>query len=576
MIFKSAHPDIDSESKPPRYFENLLTPPVPTDLTVWEWLFESKTHSTILRQPASKLAGYTNAQTKERRNYADVKECATHISTALVKKYGMREGQTVLLFSQNTIWYPITMLAAIRAGGKVCGASPAYGPEEMSFALRVAQAKFLFTVPSSIEVATKAAKASGIPQSNIFLLEGEMPGYTTVQDLIKTGQSYGSNQSVPASIPSNSTNASICGFLCFTSGTSGLPKAVMLSHANLIAQALQLRQINPPNRGNVMAVLPMFHITGLVRFCITPISDNAEVVLLPSFSMKSMLETIVLYKIAEVKGVPPIMIRMVRDPLVDNYDLRHVERFASGSAPCSDEIIEQLARKFPGTGFLQGYGMTESTACISSHPPDKYDFKYAGTGGTLVANTVVKVMGEDGREIGVNESGEILAKGPQIAMGYLGNAEASREAFDEEGFLHTGDIGRIDEEGFVHILDRRKELIKVKGIGVAPAELEDLLLGHVDVEDCAVVGVQDDYAGERPKAFVVLKPGRPANEQMGQRLMAYVKEKKVRFKALCAVEFLDIIPKSGTGKILRRILRDREKTAERGLVVQEKRDQARL
>ena len=488
----------------------------------------------------------------------------------------MEEGQAILLFSQNTIWYPITMLAAIRAGGKVCGASPAYGVEEMAFALKVAQAKFLFTVPSSIEVAVTAAKEAGILQSNIFLLEGTMTGYTTVQDLIKIGRSYGSNQTIPASIPKHLTNGQVCGFLCFTSGTSGLPKAVMLSHQNLIAQSLQLRQINPPSRGNVMAVLPMFHITGLVRFCITPISDNAEVVLLPAFSMKAMLDTIVDYKIAEVKGVPPIMIRMVRDPLVDQYDLRHVERFASGSAPCSDEIIELLQRKFPGTGFLQGYGMTESTACITSHPPDKYDFKYAGTGGTLVASTIVKVVDEDGKDLGVNESGEILAKGPQIAMGYLGNPEASKEAFDDEGFLHTGDIGRIDEEGFIHILDRRKELIKVKGIGVAPAELEDLLLGHVDVEDCAVIGVKDDYSGERPKAFVVLKPGRPANEQMGQRLMAYVKEKKVRYKALCEVEFLDIIPKSGTGKILRRLLRDREKTSERGVVVREKRDQARL
>lgn len=282
-------------SRHPEDIANRLTPSVPTDLTVWEWLFESKAHSTILRQQSTKLAGYTNAQTKERRNYAEVKECATLISTALVKKYGMKEGQTVLLFSQNTIWYPITLLAAIRAGGRVCGASPAYGPEEMSFALKVAQAKFLFTVPSSIEVASKAAKEAEIPRSNIFLLEGTMAGYKTVQDLIKTGQSYGSNQSIPYSIPTGQSNAKVCGFLCFTSGTSGLPKAVMLSHGNLIAQALQLRQINPPNRGNVMAVLPMFHITGLVRFCITPISDNAEVVLLPAFSMKAMLDTIVEY-----------------------------------------------------------------------------------------------------------------------------------------------------------------------------------------------------------------------------------------------------------------------------------------
>ena len=310
--------------------------------------------------------------------------------------------------------------------------------------------------------------------------------------------------------------------------------------------------------------------------CITPISDNAELILLPSFSMSAMLSTIVEYQIEEVKGVPPIMIRMVRDPVVDNFDLSCVKRFASGSAPLSDEIIGLLQKKFPGRGFLQGYGMTESTACISCHPPDKYHFKYAGTGGTLVASTVVKIIGEDGRELGVNESGEILAKGPQIAMGYLGNAEATKEAFDEDGFLHTGDIGRIDEEGFIHILDRRKELIKVKGIGVAPAELEDLLLGHVDVEDCAVTSVKDEYSGERPKAFVVLKQGLRPEEKIGQQLMAYVGEKKVRYKALCEVEFIDAIPKSASGKILRRVLRDEKRMGTRGMVVRERREQARL
>jgi len=310
--------------------------------------------------------------------------------------------------------------------------------------------------------------------------------------------------------------------------------------------------------------------------CITPISDNAELILLPSFSMSAMLSTIVEYQIEEVKGVPPIMIRMVRDPVVDNFDLSCIKRFASGSAPLSDEIISLLQKKFPGRGFLQGYGMTESTACISCHPPDKYHFKYAGTGGTLVASTVVKIIDEDGKELGVNESGEILAKGPQIAMGYLGNAEATKEAFDKNGFLHTGDIGRIDEEGFIHILDRRKELIKVKGIGVAPAELEDLLLGHVDVEDCAVTSVKDEYSGERPKAFVVLKQGLHPEEKIGQQLMAYVREKKVRYKALCEVEFIDAIPKSASGKILRRVLRDEKRMGTPRMVVRERGEHARL
>ena len=349
----------------------------------------------------------------------------------------------------------------------------------------------------------------------------------------------------------------------------------MLSHQNIISQAYQLKQINAPGKKTVLCVLPMFHITGLMRFCITPISDNCEALILPAFSMPAMLDTVVKHQIEELKGVPPIMIRMVRDPIVAKYDLSCVKRFASGSAPLSEEVIGLLQQRYPGRGFLQGYGMTESTACISAHPPDKYDFKYAGTGGTLVASTLVKVVNDDGKEVGVNESGEIWAKGPQMAMGYLKNPEATRETFDDEGYLHTGDIGRIDEEGFIHILDRRKELIKVKGIGVAPAELEDLLLGHVDVEDCAVVGVQDEYSGELPKAFVVPKQGLQPSERLGQQLMAYVREKKIRYKAVAEVEFIDAVPKSASGKILRRMLRDNNRSM-RGLLVKEKRNQAKL
>lgn len=465
----------------------------------------------------------------------------------------------------------------------------------MTHGLKTAQAKFLFTVPNSMEVAVAAATAAGIPESNVLLLEGKLRDYTTLQDLIEIGKIYGERgQSPYYRIPKGLTNKDVCGFLCFSSGTTGLPKAVMLSHQNIIGQGLQLEMIHPRSMTRVLAVLPMFHselllnssifgnrertdlskVTGLMRFCITPINHNSEVLMLPAFSMPAMLSTLVEYQIEEIKGVPPIMIRMVRDPLVDKHDLSFIKRFASGSAPLSAEILGLLEKKFPGRGFTQGFGLTESTACISSHPPGKQGFKYAGTGGMLVASTVAKVVAEDGTELGVNESGEILAKGPQIAMGYLGNEAATKETFDNEGFLHTGDIGRIDEEGFIHILDRRKELIKVKGIGVAPAELEDLLLGHNDVEDCAVIGMKDDYAGELPKAFVVLKPGLTASDMMGQRLMEYVREKKVRYKAVAEVEFIEVIPKSSSGKILRKNLRNLAKPI--GMVVRERREKAML
>ncbi|OAG03502.1 4-coumarate-CoA ligase 2 [Paraphaeosphaeria sporulosa] len=554
VIFKSRQPPID----------------LPTELTDWDWLFDSK-YSPINKFPPNELNGFQNAVTKERVSWLDVKNYSTYISTALVKRYGLREGETISLFSQNTVWYPVAMFAGLRAGAKISGASPAYNIEEMAFALKTADAKFLMTTPGSMEVASKSAEAAGLPKSNIFLLEGEVPGYTTIQELIKVGQSYGEQGQAPAfKLPPGKKNKDVCGFLSFSSGTTGLPKAVMISHQNVIAQCLQIEQITPNTHKKIMAVLPLFHITGLVHQMHLPILLNAEVIMLPQFTMEGMLNTIVEYQLGELLLVPPILIRLVRDPIVDKYDLSHVTRFSSGAAPLSEEIIQLLQKKFPNTGFKQGYGMTESCSCITAHPPEKYAYKYAHSGGAVCASTEVKILKEDGTEGDVGEVGEILARGPQVVMGYLNNEKATRDTFDEDGFLHTGDQGLIDEEGMIHITDRIKELIKVKGIGVAPAELEDLLLGHDKVEDVAVMGILDDYSGELPKAFVKLKDGVQADTAVGKELIGFVKEKKVRHKWVKEIEFIPEIPKSASGKILRRVLRDKERSGkDRGVVVKD-------
>ena len=323
-------------------------------------------------------------------------------------------------------------------------------------------------------------------------------------------------------------------------------------------------------------------VTGVVRFCHYAPFMNGHSIMLPFFTMPSMLDAIVKYRVKELILVPPILIRLVRDPVVDAYlpRLRHVERWSSGSAPIAPEIISLLQKKFPWTGFRQGYGATESTACISSHPPGFFDYKYAAAGGQLVANTVAKVMGiDDGRELGVGQTGEIWAKGPQITvMGYLGNPAATKESFDAEGFLHTGDVGHIDELGMIHIEDRIKEMIKVKGLQVPPAELEDLLLGHEDVEDAAVIGIPDAYSGERPKGFVVLRTGVRPSVELGRKLLAFAKERKVRYKWLVEIEFVDSVPKSASGKLLRRVLKVQDKEGKIGglRVRDEERERARL
>ena len=342
----------------------------------------------------------------------------------------------------------------------------------MTYALQKANSKVLFTVASSIEIAATAAKNAGIPKERIFLLEGRLDGYKTMSDLLLEGIAHGDAGQIPQfKLPAGKKNKDVCGFLSFSSGTTGLPKAVMIAHSNVIAQCLQVEQITPETLRKIMEVLPLFHITGLVHQLHLPVLLNANVYMLPSFTMDAMYKTVEEYKLEEMLLVPPILVRMTREKeLLKKYDLSSLKRFSSGAAPLSAEILEALQKIFPQTatgkdnaGFKQGYGMTESCSCITAHPIEKYNYKYAFRVGTIVASTEVKILDpESGKECGLNEPGEICAKGPQIVMGYLNNEKATKETFDEDGFLHTGDIGIIDEEGLISIVDRAKELIKVK------------------------------------------------------------------------------------------------------------------
>jgi acyl-CoA synthetase (AMP-forming)/AMP-acid ligase II len=494
----------------------------------------------------------------------------------------------------------------------------------MTYALKTADAKFIMTGPSSLDIAVAAAKNVGIPHEHVFLLEGEVAGYSTFKQLQDVGKSYGTNGQVPRyQIPSPATNKDICFSLNFSSGTTGLPKAVgldwvstrrnaegrniltwcpvgydlapqhncamyagegrstiraedCLGRTSALPQLVSLFATPPGRDGRVN--IAWWLVTGLIRFCNTPVFFNDEMVLLPQFNLEDMLKAIVEFQVQEMALVPPLVIRLVNDPIVDKYDLSCLKRLSSGAAPLSAELTQQLEKKFPYVGFRQGYGMTESTSCITCHSPKYYDFKYASTVGDIVPSTFVKIVDPDtGKELGYNQPGEILAKGPQIAMGYLKNPKATEESFDKDGFLHTGDIGSINEEGLITILDRIKEMIKVKGIAVAPAELEDILLGHADVADCAVLGVPDDYAGERPKAYVVLRPGLQPSEAVGRTLLQYVQERKVRFKWLSEIEFTEVVPKSASGKILRRVLKEKERSSSNhGLVVRDEKERARL
>ncbi len=267
--------------------------------------------------------------------------------------------------------------------------------------------------------------------------------------------------------------------------------------------------------------------------------------------MRDMLETIVRFQLRELILVPPLFIRLVEDPMVNEFNLQCVRRFSSGAAPLAPRVLQLLQQKFPWTGFKQGYGMTESCSCLTVHSSSHYDYKYSATVGTIVASTELKFVDDNGKE---SEEGEILARGPQCAMGYLNNAPATREVFGSDGWLRTGDVGKMLSNGCVLITGRLKEIIKVKGVGVAPAELEELLLQHPAVRDVAVIGKQDSYAGERPHACVVLNNNASASRRLTEELIELVKSKKQRSKWVKGITYVAAIPRAASGKILRRQL----------------------
>ncbi|CAK7234575.1 hypothetical protein SCUCBS95973_008982 [Sporothrix curviconia] len=299
-------------------------------------------------------------------------------------------------------------------------------------------------------------------------------------------------------------------------------------------------------------------VTGLVHLLHLPILLDQEVVVMGEFTLASMLDTIIKHQCVELWLVPPLLIRMVSDEVLGKYDLSFVRQFNTGAAPLAPQIIEQLAIAYPGVALRQAWGMTESCSCLTVTPPGLQTYKHAAKVGKPVPGTELKIISvETGKEANFGEEGELWARGPQVTMGYLNNEEETRKSFDADGFLHTGDLGIIHPDGFVTIHDRIKEMIKVRGHGVAPAELEDALHSHPKVADVAVIGVPHDYSGEVPRAYVVLKSSASPSKETAKELALHVEKLKARYMRIAGgIEFLDAIPKSAAGKILRKVLKE--------------------
>jgi acyl-CoA synthetase (AMP-forming)/AMP-acid ligase II len=342
--------------------------------------------------------------------------------------------------------------------------------------------------------------------------------------------------------------------LPYSSGTTGTPKGVMLTHRNIATNLAQLQPALPTGPGDrILAVLPFFHIYGLTALMNGPLRQGSTVVVLPRFDLETFLGAIEKHRITHLYVAPPIVLALAKHPAVEGYDLSSLRHVISAAAPLDGELARACARRLGLPPVGQAYGMTELSPGTHVVP---YDAKNPPPGavGRLIPSTEMRIVSLDdpAKDAAPGEPGEVLIRGPQVMKGYLGRPDATADMIDTEGWLHTGDVGRVDADGWLFVVDRVKELIKYKGFQVAPADLEAVLLAHEGIADAAVIGVLDDDGNEVPKAFVVR-----ADPALGaEDVKAYVAERVAPYKKIRRVAFIDGVPRAASGKILRRELRE--------------------
>jgi len=444
--------------------------------------------------------------------YAELAGRADRVA-ALLAERGLGPGEVLALWAPNLPPWAVVTLGAMRAGVAVTGVSPAASEPELAAQLADSGAALVITLPAMAAAAHRAG----------------------ARDVIAVGEDLlAARGPVPAPPLDPATATAL---LPYSSGTTGLPKGVVLTHANVATAVRQLLAgLQLSERDTLIAVAPFCHVMGFVVNLAAGLAAGATVVTMPRFDLERYLALAERHRATVLVAAPPLIAALAGDPAVDRHDLSAVELIVSGGAPLGGDLQRAVAARFPHAAVGQGWGLTETT--VGATMPDRERGTVPGSVGRLMPNTELRVV-----------AGELWVRGPQVMAGYLNRPDATAEILDRDGWLHTGDLGHVDADGNVFVVDRIKELIKVSGYQVPPAELEALLAGHPDVADAAVFGRPDAHRGEVPVA-VVVRAG-PVGED---ELIAWAAARSAPYKRLHAVGFADAIPRTASGKLLRRVL----------------------
>ncbi|GLB45474.1 putative AMP-binding enzyme [Lyophyllum shimeji] len=563
------------------YSPSAPLPSIPDDLTVPQFIFDAVHECRPGRKPG--VPWLIEDETGRAIGEEELRRRTTGLANGLRSRFGIGENDVVLIFSRNHVDYAVAIWAVHCLGGVISGANPEFSSNELVYQLEQTKAALMIVHPDALDTARSAARATKFPSDKIVLLNTgtSSPGNVlTVNTLIQQGLSIPKDQAfVERRLRPGEAKTKLA-FLSFSSGTTGKPKAVAIPHYALIANVIQIAAHNNVNKdycdlndqryrpGDVaIGVLPFYHIYGLVINLHYILFCAMSLVVVPKFNFVQMLNSIVRHRISHLLLVPPHIVLLCKHPAVKNYDLRrYVRMIMCGAAPLSHEVNQQLFELLPDAHIGQAYGMTE-TCTATSMWPIAQKRGTSGSAGQLLPGTVARIVKSDGSLAGYDEAGELHIKTPSVALCYANNAEATKETFID-GWVRTGDEAKIDRNGEIWILDRLKEIMKVKGFQVAPAELEGCLLDHSDVSSACVVGVPDDYSGEIPMAFIVLtadaarrvKEDPRAAAKIKASIIQHVADNKVSYKHLAGgVEFIPVIPISPSGKLLRRVLREEAK-----------------